>query len=93
KPEPALTSSLKGDVLTGNSVTLTCTLEPQSDGWKFYWNTFAQSTGTVTETNSSSSYTISSVSVSHRGQYKCRAGRGDTVYYTEYSNELSLNVT
>ncbi|KAF5892234.1 carcinoembryonic antigen-related cell adhesion molecule 5-like, partial [Clarias magur] len=92
KPEPELTSSLTEDVLTGNSVTLTCTLELQSDGWKFYWNTFAQSTETVTETNSSS-YTISSVSVSHRGQYKCRAGRGDTVYYTEYSKELSLNVT
>ncbi|KAK3546619.1 hypothetical protein QTP70_031232, partial [Hemibagrus guttatus] len=90
-PKPELTSSLKGDVLTGNSVTLYCTLKPQSAGWKFYWSKYTWSHGTETETESDS-YNISSVSVSDRGQYKCIAGRGNPVYYTHYSNPLSLTV-
>ncbi|XP_053486116.1 carcinoembryonic antigen-related cell adhesion molecule 5-like [Ictalurus furcatus] len=88
KPKPQLTSDLKGAALTGNSVTLSCTLKPQSDGWKFYWNKPTQSTETETH-----SYTIRSVSVSDGGQYWCRAGRGNPVYYTDNSNELQLKVT
>ncbi|KAM9500832.1 sialoadhesin-like [Clarias gariepinus] len=90
KPKPVVTSSPKGDVLTGNSVTLTCTLNVQSDGWKFYWITPTQSTETETETHS---YTIRSVSVSDGGQYRCRAGRGNPVYYTHYSDALWVKVT
>ncbi|KAK3545287.1 hypothetical protein QTP70_003201 [Hemibagrus guttatus] len=63
KPKPELTSSLKGDVLTGNSVTLSCTLKPQSAGWKFYWSRYTQSRRTGTKPESHS-YTISSVRVS-----------------------------
>ncbi|KAF4088915.1 hypothetical protein AMELA_G00060170, partial [Ameiurus melas] len=87
KPKPELTSDLKGDVLTGNSVTLYCTLKLQSDGWKFYWIRPTQSTETETETETHS-YTIRSVSVSDGGQYRCRAGRGNPVYYTHYSDAL-----
>ncbi|KAM9500820.1 leukocyte immunoglobulin-like receptor subfamily A member 3 [Clarias gariepinus] len=90
KPKLVITLSRTGAVLSGNSVTLTCRLTPQSTGWKFYWNTSAQSTDTMPETNS---YTISSVGESNRGRYQCRAGRGDPVYYTEDSDELQLDVT
>ncbi|XP_053089503.1 Fc receptor-like protein 5 [Pangasianodon hypophthalmus] len=90
KPKPELTSVLKGAALTGNSVTLSCTLQLQSAGWKFYWNKDTQSTETETETHS---YTISSVRVSDGGQYKCRAGRGNPVYYTHYSDALWVKVT
>ncbi|XP_053350732.1 Fc receptor-like protein 5 [Clarias gariepinus] len=97
KPKPVITSSPEGDVLTGNSVTLTCTLTPQSTGWRFYWTTPTQSTETVTHSSSSypssSDHTISSVSVSDGGQYKCRAGREVTDDYTDYSETLSLSVT
>ncbi|KAK3545163.1 hypothetical protein QTP70_001750 [Hemibagrus guttatus] len=62
KPKPELTSSLKGAVLTGNSVTLYCTLKPQSAGWKFYWSK-PKSSETETESDSN---TISSVRVSDR---------------------------
>ncbi|XP_053089502.1 titin-like [Pangasianodon hypophthalmus] len=89
KPKPKLTSVLKGAALTGNSVTLSCTLKLQSAGWKFYWNKDTQSTETETETHS---YNISSVRVSDGGQYKCRAGRGNPVYYTHYSDALWVNV-
>ncbi|XP_066500477.1 leukocyte immunoglobulin-like receptor subfamily A member 3 [Hoplias malabaricus] len=89
KPQPTLTSSRNGSVLRGNPVTLYCTLG-QSAGWTFYWSRDTQSP----EINSSSSiYTISSVSDSNGGQYRCRAGRGDPVYYTHYSDALWVNVT
>ncbi|KAI5615389.1 Fc receptor-like protein 5, partial [Silurus asotus] len=92
KPKPELTSDLKGAALTGNSVTLYCTLKLQSAGWKFYWSkdTHTQSRETETETHS---YTIRSVSVSDGGHYRCRAGRGNPVYYTHYSDALWVNVT
>ncbi|XP_053486119.1 Fc receptor-like protein 5 [Ictalurus furcatus] len=89
KPKPQLTSSLKGAALTGNSVTLYCTLKPQSDGWKFYWSKRRQRTETETKTHS---YTINPGSVYDRGYYKCRAGRGNPVYYTDYSDELRVDV-
>ncbi|KAG7330473.1 hypothetical protein KOW79_006695 [Hemibagrus wyckioides] len=90
KPKPKLTSNHEGDVLTGNSVTLSCTLKLQSAGLKFYWIKPTQSSETETETDS---YTISSVRVSDGGQYRCRAGRGNPVYYTHYSDSLWVNVT
>ncbi|KAF5887507.1 carcinoembryonic antigen-related cell adhesion molecule 5-like, partial [Clarias magur] len=90
KPKPELTSTHKGTALTGNTVTLTCTLKLQSAGWKFYWITPTQSTETENETHS---YTIRSVRVADGGQYRCRAGRGNPVYYTHYSDALWVNVT
>ncbi|XP_060731004.1 Fc receptor-like protein 5 [Tachysurus vachellii] len=89
KPKPELTSDLKGAALTGNSVTLSCTLKLQSAGWKFYWIKPTQSSETETETHQ---YVISSVRVSDGGQYRCRAGRGNPVYYTDYSDVLWVNV-
>ncbi|KAF5890145.1 carcinoembryonic antigen-related cell adhesion molecule 5-like, partial [Clarias magur] len=90
KPKPDLTSDLKGAALTGNAVTLTCTLKLPSAGWTFYWITPTQSTETETATFH---YFLSSVSVSDGGQYRCRAGRGNPVYYTHYSDALWVNVT
>ncbi|XP_060731009.1 Fc receptor-like protein 5 isoform X4 [Tachysurus vachellii] len=89
KPKPELTSNLKGAALTGNLVILSCTLKLQSAGWKFYWIKPTQSSETETETHQ---YIISSVRVSDGGQYKCRAGRGNPVYYTDYSDVLWVNV-
>ncbi|KAI5608211.1 Fc receptor-like protein 5 [Silurus asotus] len=48
-----------------------------------------QSRETETERHS---YFIRSVSVSDGGQYRCRAGRGNPVYYTHYSDGLWVNV-
>ncbi|KAF5896696.1 carcinoembryonic antigen-related cell adhesion molecule 5-like, partial [Clarias magur] len=90
KPTLVLISNLKGAALTGSSVTLTCTLTPQSTGWKFYWYKDGQYHKTEPDTHT---YTISPVSESHRGRYKCYAGRGNPGYTTQYSNELQLEVT
>uniref|UniRef100_A0A3P8Y8U5 Ig-like domain-containing protein n=1 Tax=Esox lucius TaxID=8010 RepID=A0A3P8Y8U5_ESOLU len=89
KPKATLSSDQK-DVLTGDSVTMTCTVE--SSGWRFYWYRHRQDSEPVA-TTSGSSYTLSQVSVSDGGQYRCRAGRGDPVYYTQYSEPVYIQVT
>ncbi|XP_036418197.1 sialoadhesin-like, partial [Colossoma macropomum] len=91
KPKPELTSSHKGAALIGNPVVLYCKLD-QSAGWTFYWFKHTQNPENETKTETHS-YSISSVSVSDGGQYWCRAGRGDPVYYTHYSDALWINVT
>ncbi|XP_056318560.1 basement membrane-specific heparan sulfate proteoglycan core protein-like [Danio aesculapii] len=90
KPKPDLRSEPAGAALTGNTVTLTCNTT-LSTGWDFYWykNTL-DSEIKMTETNS---YSMKIDSVSDGGQYWCRAGRGEPVYYTQYSDELTLSVT
>ncbi|XP_036417965.1 leukocyte immunoglobulin-like receptor subfamily B member 2 [Colossoma macropomum] len=91
KPKPELTSSHKGAALIGNPVVLYCKLD-QSAGWKFYWIKHTQNPENEIKTETHS-YAISSVSVSDGGQYWCRAGRGDPVYYTHYSDALWIRVT
>ncbi|XP_052351644.1 basement membrane-specific heparan sulfate proteoglycan core protein-like [Oncorhynchus keta] len=86
----ATLSSDKEEVFTGDSVTLSCTVE--SPGWKFYWYRHRPDSTPVT-TTSGYSYTLSWVSVSDGGQYWCRAGRGDPVYYTLYSDQVQINIT
>ncbi|XP_062849706.1 Fc receptor-like protein 5 [Trichomycterus rosablanca] len=90
KPKPELTSNHKVAALAGNLVLLYCELNPTA-GWNFYWYKHTQNT--ETETTTHPSYTIYSVSVSDGGQYWCRAGRGNPVYYTHYSSALWVNVT
>ncbi|XP_052458905.1 basement membrane-specific heparan sulfate proteoglycan core protein [Carassius gibelio] len=89
KPKPELRSDPAGAALTGNTVTLTCRVN-LSPGWDFYWYKHTQYSETKTETNS---YRVKIDSVSDGGQYRCRAGRGIPVYYTQYSDALWVNVT
>ncbi|XP_064787559.1 B-cell receptor CD22-like isoform X2 [Oncorhynchus masou masou] len=89
QPSTTLTSD-KENLFTGDSVTLSCTVE--SSGWKFYWYRHRPDSIPVT-TTSGYSYTLSGVSVSDGGQYWCRAGRGDPVYYTLYSDPVQIHVT
>ncbi|XP_052353340.1 hemicentin-2-like [Oncorhynchus keta] len=89
QPSTSLTSD-KEDVFTGDRVTLSCTVE--SPGWKFYWYRHRPDSTPVT-TTSGYSYTLSRVRVSDGGRYWCRAGRGDPVYYTLYSDPVQINIT
>ncbi|XP_035375890.1 Fc receptor-like protein 5 [Electrophorus electricus] len=91
KPKPELTSSPQGAAVMGNPVTLYCKLE-QSAGWRFYWSKHTQNPENETNT-ATRSYTISAVKLSDGGQYWCRAGRGNPVYYTHYSDALWVNIT
>ncbi|XP_035375902.1 Fc receptor-like protein 5 [Electrophorus electricus] len=91
KPKPELTSSPQGAALMGNPVTLYCKLV-QSAGWSFHWSKHTQNPENETNT-ATHSYTISAVKLSDGGQYWCRAGRGNPVYYTHYSDALWVNIT
>ncbi|XP_077939569.1 uncharacterized protein LOC144383797 [Gasterosteus aculeatus] len=77
----------------GDSVTLTCSVEPPSAGWRFFWYkavpkgsiayTYELLAGGTTGTEQDS-YIIHGQT--HTAGYKCRAGRGDPVFYTQNSD-------
>ncbi|XP_038581899.1 uncharacterized protein LOC119908253 [Micropterus salmoides] len=92
KPQPVLTVSPSW-LSPGASVTLSCRVKDPSAGWRFFWfkavpklsaNYYDQellpgsSNGTEQD-----SYIVHGQT--HTAGYKCRAGRGDPVYYTSYS--------
>ncbi|XP_031440617.1 Fc receptor-like protein 5 [Clupea harengus] len=89
--KPKLTLSPGHQLLTGDSVTLTCELGVSS-GLVFYWYRDTQTSDPVAQTDVNS-YSIISVKVSDGGQYWCRAGRGDPVYHTQYSDAVEIKVT
>uniref|UniRef100_A0A674C7D1 Ig-like domain-containing protein n=1 Tax=Salmo trutta TaxID=8032 RepID=A0A674C7D1_SALTR len=69
------------------SVTLSCGVKESSTGWRFFWyRTVPYTAGGTTE----DSYTLISAGPSHTGGYVCRAGRGDPVYDTLYSEPQFL---
>ncbi len=71
-------------MFTGDTVTLSCDVG-QLTGWTIHWRKYpnTESTGDATKT-------ISSVSVSDGGRYRCSAQRGN--YYSEYSNAVKITV-
>ncbi|XP_044039019.1 Fc receptor-like protein 5 isoform X2 [Siniperca chuatsi] len=92
KPQPVLTVSPSW-LSPADSVTLNCSVKHPSAGWTFYWykavpkladNSYSDellpgsSSGTEQD-----SYIVHGQT--HTAGYKCRAGRGDRVYYTQYS--------
>ncbi|XP_048041958.1 immunoglobulin superfamily member 1-like isoform X2 [Megalobrama amblycephala] len=91
KPKPELTSDPAGAALTGNTVNLTCGMDPSTGYWDFYW--YKHTLNPETEKTETNSYRLKIDSVSDGGHYWCRAGRGKPVYYTNYSDALWVNVT
>uniref|UniRef100_A0AAQ4PXI5 Ig-like domain-containing protein n=1 Tax=Gasterosteus aculeatus aculeatus TaxID=481459 RepID=A0AAQ4PXI5_GASAC len=87
-PRPVLTVSPSW-TSPGDSVTLTCSVEPPSAGWRFFWYkavpdlsdyyTYELLAGGTTGTEQDS-YILHGQT--HTAGYVCRAGRGDPVFYT-----------
>ena len=73
------------DIPVGGSVTLTCSVKPSSSGWKYFWYR-----GEKTSEPLSSQLSAGPIRVSEGGVYWCRGGRGDPVYYTEYSDPVTV---
>ncbi|XP_035772103.1 Fc receptor-like protein 5 [Neolamprologus brichardi] len=80
-------------VPVGGSVTLTCSVNlsspsssssSSSSGWKYYWYRDWKSYQPVTN---------GQISVSEGGRYSCRGGKGEPVYYTEYSESVRIDTT
>uniref|UniRef100_A0A673CK67 Ig-like domain-containing protein n=1 Tax=Sphaeramia orbicularis TaxID=375764 RepID=A0A673CK67_9TELE len=69
------------------SVTLTCSVR-SSSGWKYYWY---KDKSLYKPQNPQLFSDHPHITVSPGGTYQCRGGRGDPVYYSEYSNSVGKN--
>uniref|UniRef100_A0A8C4NV20 Ig-like domain-containing protein n=1 Tax=Dicentrarchus labrax TaxID=13489 RepID=A0A8C4NV20_DICLA len=87
-----LTVSCKLDCLSSimTIVTLTCSVNPSSSGWKYFWYRGEKTSEPLT-TPDVVFLSTGQIRVSQGGLYWCRGGRGDPVYYTEYSDSISIN--
>uniref|UniRef100_A0A8C9SQ26 Ig-like domain-containing protein n=1 Tax=Scleropages formosus TaxID=113540 RepID=A0A8C9SQ26_SCLFO len=87
--------SLPGSVVlkVSGKLTLTCTVDGDSTGWKYLWYKDTQGvvlSNTDSDRTDGSSYTINSAAPSHSGQYWCRAHRGG--FYSHYSDSHEVNI-
>ncbi|XP_053291663.1 basement membrane-specific heparan sulfate proteoglycan core protein isoform X2 [Pleuronectes platessa] len=73
----------------GGSVLLTCSVGPASPGWKYYWFRGEKTSEPLTDEDFKSHG--QSASASREGLYWCRGGRGDPVYYTQYSHPVRIH--
>uniref|UniRef100_A0A8C9SNR5 Ig-like domain-containing protein n=1 Tax=Scleropages formosus TaxID=113540 RepID=A0A8C9SNR5_SCLFO len=94
KPKAEMKNVLPtGEVYTGDRLTLTCTVDGDSTGWKYLWYKDTQGvvlSNTDSDRTDGSSYTINSAAPSHSGQYWCRAHRGG--FYSHYSDSHEVNI-
>lgn len=58
-----------------------------SPGWTFFWYRGKQKDDSLT-TQDVNFLSGDTISTSQRGVYWCRGGRGDPIYYTEYSSPI-----
>ncbi|KAM3590527.1 uncharacterized protein V6R79_011171 [Siganus canaliculatus] len=89
RPKAQLSAESR-DLPVGGSVTLTCSVEPPSSGWRFFWFRGDKNSELLKTPVSDGP-----ISVSEEGVYWCRGGRGrgdgSYVYYTEYSEGIRMN--
>ncbi|XP_062300418.1 Fc receptor-like protein 5 [Scomber scombrus] len=89
KPKTKLRADNR-DIPVGGSVTLTCSVDSSSSGWKYYWYRGEKTSEPLT-TQDAVLQSNRQISVSQGGSYWCRGGRGDPVYLTEYSDYIRIN--
>ncbi|XP_069014883.1 Fc receptor-like protein 5 [Embiotoca jacksoni] len=89
-PQPkARLSAASRTILAEGSLTLTCSVNPSS-GWQYYWYRDDKPSGPLTSQDAAF-HSNGQIDVSQGGLYQCRTGRGDPVYYTEYSDSVRIN--
>ncbi|XP_039465752.1 Fc receptor-like protein 5 [Oreochromis aureus] len=86
KPRATLTAQ-SSVIPAGGSVTLSCSVEG-SAGWKFDW--FRRDSVSSKTQLMRGNEANRVISVSQGGLYHCRGGRGDPVYYTEDSSDVTI---
>ena len=92
KPKAVLSVSARW-LSPGASVTLSCELQPSSAGWTFYWYRYVPFYGSTELLPGSLHGTVEGSFIIHptgTGGYLCRAGRGNPVNYTYYSDYQSV---
>uniref|UniRef100_A0A669B0W1 Ig-like domain-containing protein n=1 Tax=Oreochromis niloticus TaxID=8128 RepID=A0A669B0W1_ORENI len=87
KPRATLTAGTT-IIPVGGSVTLTCSVQ-SSDGWKYEWfrRTQRTSEGKIRDQENRD------IRVSQGGIYSCRGTRGNPVYYTDISDDVTIEKT
>ncbi|XP_069028215.1 Fc receptor-like protein 5 [Embiotoca jacksoni] len=89
-PQPkARLSAASGTISAKGSLTLTCSVNPSS-GWQYYWYRDDKPSGPLTSQDAAF-HSNGQIDVSQGGLYQCRTGRGDPVYYTKYSDSVTIN--
>ncbi|KAL4007154.1 testis-specific serine kinase [Sarotherodon galilaeus] len=76
----------------GDTVTLTCSVTPSSPGWSYYWYRGKKTSDPLTMAEVVL-HSDGQIGVSQEGDYWCRGGRGNPVYYTDYSDVISIKKT
>ncbi|XP_068444405.1 Fc receptor-like protein 5 [Clinocottus analis] len=92
-PQPVLTVSPSWPS-PGGSVALTCSVEHPSAGWSFFWYKGQKTSKPVITTDNIfliNELIGDSQEGGRGGVYWCRGGRGDPVYYSEYSDPVVTN--
>ncbi|XP_034532098.1 obscurin-like isoform X2 [Notolabrus celidotus] len=92
KPKPLLTVSPSW-LSPGDLVTLNCEVKHPSAGWRFFWYKVvpklpgdSYSCVLLSESsNGTEQYSFIVEGQTHTAGYVCRAGRGEPVFYTDYS--------
>ncbi|XP_025761436.1 Down syndrome cell adhesion molecule-like protein 1 homolog [Oreochromis niloticus] len=87
KPRVTLTAGTT-IIPVGGSVTLTCSVQ-SSDGWKYEWFRRTQRTSEVQIRDQQNR----DIRVSQGGIYSCRGTRGNPVYYTDISDDVTIEIT
>ncbi|XP_028677172.2 leukocyte immunoglobulin-like receptor subfamily A member 4 [Erpetoichthys calabaricus] len=77
-----------GEIYVGDEVQLLCLLDGDPLGWRYE----LQKTGdeNSNKTQRAQSFTIKPVSLSHSGEYKCRASKGEL--HTDFSDPIQLHL-
>ncbi|XP_061566153.1 B-cell receptor CD22-like [Cololabis saira] len=86
-------TQLRADVRlipVGGRVTLSCSVNPSSSGWRYYWYRDEESSEPLTSPDAVSQ-SDGQISVSQGGIYWCRGGRGEPVYYTNFSDPVNID--
>ncbi|XP_039455845.1 Fc receptor-like protein 5 [Oreochromis aureus] len=76
----------------GDAVTLTCSVTPSTPGWSYYWYRGKKTSEPLTMAEVVL-HSDGQIGVSQEGDYWCRGGRGNPVYYTDYSDVISIKKT
>ncbi|XP_061566146.1 uncharacterized protein LOC133420467 [Cololabis saira] len=85
-------TQLRADVRlipVGGRVTLSCSVNPSSSGWRYDWYRDEESSEPPTSPDAVFQ-PDGQISVSQEGIYWCRGGRGEPVYYTTFSDAVNI---
>ncbi|XP_056617632.1 immunoglobulin superfamily member 1-like [Triplophysa dalaica] len=96
KPKPTLSVDLQdGLAFSQNPVSMICSLS-KHQGWMFHWYKDGEEVPVYIRWGNGggqATYWLWRAEPAHNGHYRCRAGRGEPQFYSEYSQTININIT